>query len=100
MEHARTLEVRIEPAHVDELRAGAVRLGGDLAHDLLLAGFAGDRDHLAGLDVRAEAYGEGRKALQVRTHVALKIVRGRPRWVLGRPEPAGWRAARPATLCL
>ena len=52
---AGALDPRVEPLDVDELRAAPVGALRDRADHVLLAGLAGDRDHLAGLDVGAEA---------------------------------------------
>ena len=51
----RALDVRIEPADVDELRAVPVGARGERAHEVLLAGLAADGDDLVLLHVGAEA---------------------------------------------
>ena len=51
----RALDVRVEPADVDELRAAPVRGRGERAHEVLLARLAADGHDLAGLHVGAEA---------------------------------------------
>src|ERR1700759_5201168 len=63
--------MHVEHAQVHELRAGAVGMLGDRADHLLLAGFGGDRDHLAGLHVGSEADDQ----LGHRVGVALDLAR-------------------------
>src|SRR5439155_15317681 len=62
---AGALDPRIEPLHVDEARSQAIGLGGDRARQRLLARLTTDHDDLAGLDVRAETYGELRETVVV-----------------------------------
>ena len=52
---AGALDPRVEPLHVDELGAAAVRALRDRPDEVLLAGLAGDGDDLAGLHVGSEA---------------------------------------------